>query len=197
MALTLAACGGATDEPDMEDVIEVGSNASEDARATLTVGSDVHEWEANEWTTCILGGAMPVWAHFQEDETTQTGDWVQFIDRGGGGINFSAVLGGEEYSGTGSGEADEITLRRVRLHGEHGPCRRQPRCQARDHLLKNRRDRLPRLSNWDSRLTRRGPQQRCESARFENRAQCRSSRVAPAPTSWRTQPLPSGSTKPE
>lgn len=33
----------------------------------------------------------------------------EFIDRGDGGINFSAVLGGEEYSGTGSGEADEIT----------------------------------------------------------------------------------------
>lgn len=36
-------------------------------------------------------------------------DWVLFIDRGDGGINFSAVLGGEQYSGTGSGEADEIT----------------------------------------------------------------------------------------
>ncbi|HUG09119.1 MAG TPA: hypothetical protein VMP13_09550 [Acidimicrobiia bacterium] len=52
---------------------------------------------------------MPAWAHFQEDETTQTGNWVQFIDRGDGGINFSAVLDGEEYSGTGSGEADGIT----------------------------------------------------------------------------------------
>ncbi len=109
MTLALAACGGATDEPNVEDAFGVGSSASEDARATLTVGSDLYEWAANEWTTCTLGGAMPVWAHFQEDETTQTGDWVQFIDRGDGGINLSAVLDGEEYSGTGSGEADEIT----------------------------------------------------------------------------------------
>ena len=109
LALTLAACGGSADEPNAEDAFEVGPNASEDARATLSVGSDVYEWEANEWTTCTLGGAMPVWAHFQEDETTQTGDWVQFIDRNDGGVNFSAVLDGEQYSGTGSGEADEIT----------------------------------------------------------------------------------------
>lgn len=110
LALALAACGAADDLAGLdEEAFEPGSSASADARATLTVGSDVHEWEANEWTTCTLGGAMPAWAHFQEDETTQTGDWVQFIDRGDGGINFSAVLGGEEYSGTGSGEADEIT----------------------------------------------------------------------------------------
>ncbi|MFP3882464.1 MAG: hypothetical protein ACLFRT_00055 [Actinomycetota bacterium] len=116
--LVLAACGGDISDAvgavdsgpaDGEEAFESGSNASSDARATLTVGSDVHQWEANEWTTCTIGGGMPVWAHFQADETTQTGDWVQFIDRGDGGINFSAVLDGEEYAGTGSGEADEIT----------------------------------------------------------------------------------------
>lgn len=110
LALALAACGAAADVAGLdEEAFEPGSNVSADAQATLTVGSDVHQWEANEWTTCTLGGAMPVWVGFQEDETTQTGDWVQFIDRGDGGINFSAVLDGEEYSGTGSGEADEIT----------------------------------------------------------------------------------------
>lgn len=110
LMLALAACGAAADMAGLdEEAFEPGSNASSDARATLTVGTDVHEWEANEWTTCTLDGAMPVWAHFQEDETTQTGNWVQFIDRGDGGINFSAVLDGEEYSGTGSGEADEVT----------------------------------------------------------------------------------------
>lgn len=110
LVLVLAACGGVTDMLDLdEDAFQPGSGVSDDARARLTVGSDVYEWEGNEWTTCTLGGAMPVWAHFQEDETTQTGDWVQFIDRGDGGINFSAVLGGDEYAGTGSGEADEIT----------------------------------------------------------------------------------------
>lgn len=110
LVLVLAACGGVTDMLDLdEEAFQPGSGVSDDARARLTVGSDVYEWEGNEWTTCTLGGAIPAWAHFQQDETTQTGDWVQFIDRGDGGINFSAVLGGEEFSGTGSGEADEIT----------------------------------------------------------------------------------------
>lgn len=110
VTLALAACSGAEEDLGLEEAFQPGSNVSEDARATLTVGSDVYEWEANEWTTCTLDGAMPVWAGFQEDETTQTGDWVQFIDRGDGGIHFSAVLDGEEYSGNGLGDgADEIT----------------------------------------------------------------------------------------
>jgi hypothetical protein len=107
LALTVAACGGG-DDLGLEEAFEPGANLSANAGATLTVGADVYEWEGNEWATCTLGGAMPVWAHFQENETTQTGNWVQFIDRGDGGINFSAVLDGEEYAGTGSGEADEI-----------------------------------------------------------------------------------------
>lgn len=106
--LALAGCGGVPDLID-EEALQAGPDVSEDARATLTVDGEVYEWDANEWTTCTIGGAMPVWAHFQSGETTQEDDWVQFIDRGDGGINFSAVLDGEEHSGTGSGEADEIT----------------------------------------------------------------------------------------
>lgn len=108
LALAVAACAG-DDDLGLEEAFQPGSNVSANAGATLTVGSDVYEWVGNDWATCTLGGAMPVWAHFQEDETTQTGNWVQFIDRGDGGINFSAVLNGEEYAGTGSGQADEIT----------------------------------------------------------------------------------------
>lgn len=106
--LALTAFGGVTDLID-EEALQSGSDVSADARATLTIDGEVFEWEANESTTCTIGGAMPDWAHFQAGETTQAGDWVQFIDRGDGGINFSAVLDGDEYSGTGSGEADEIT----------------------------------------------------------------------------------------
>ena len=77
--------------------------------ATLVVGEDTYSWDGNEWTYCEIDGIFPASATFQDEATTQSGNWVQFIDRGDGGINFSAVLDGEEYSGTGSGEADEIT----------------------------------------------------------------------------------------
>jgi hypothetical protein len=82
--------------------------ASGDAMATLTVDGEVYRWTADQATLCLIGGTFPADAEFREAPQGEEGDWVQFLDRGDGGVNFSAVLGGEEYSGTGSGEADEI-----------------------------------------------------------------------------------------
>ena len=79
------------------------------AMATLTVGDEVYTWAAEDMGTCEIGGIFPANADFGVPPSQGgEGPWVQFLDRGDGGINFSAVLDGEEYSGTGSGEADEI-----------------------------------------------------------------------------------------
>lgn len=49
-----------------------------------------------------------------------SGPCFQFIDRGDGGINFSAMFEGEEYSNTGSGSADEIRSDGFSYTGEMG-----------------------------------------------------------------------------
>lgn len=112
MALALAACGSLPDVGGLaeidEEAFEPGSSASENAMATLVVDGETYVWEKNEWTFCEIGGSLPVWVDFSKAEDKWSEDWVQFLDRGDGGINFSAYLGGEEYHGTGSGEADEI-----------------------------------------------------------------------------------------
>lgn len=123
VALVLAACGGLPDIGDLaevdEEAFEPGSNASDDAIATLVVAGDTHVWEKNDWTFCEIGGALPVWVSFQENESTASGDWVQFLQRDDG-INFSAVIDGGEYTGTGSGEADEIRSNGFSYTGEMG-----------------------------------------------------------------------------
>lgn len=102
--------GGPSGAADGQSVSEPNSDGSErPAAATLVVGDETYAWEGNQWTYCETDGIFPANAKFQDEATTQSGNWVQFIDRGDGGINFSAVLEGEEYTGTGSGEADEIT----------------------------------------------------------------------------------------
>jgi len=114
--LMLVGCGGADLIADQlegqleidEGAFQPGSSASDNAKASLVVEGETYVWEKNDWTTCTIGGALPVWVGFQTTELNWDGDWVQFIDRGDGGINFSAYLAGVEYSGTGSGEADEI-----------------------------------------------------------------------------------------
>lgn len=80
------------------------------AMATLTVDGEVYTWSAEEMTVCEINGVFgPANAEFGVPPSQGgTGPWVQFIDRGDGGINFSAILAGEEYSGTGPGAADEI-----------------------------------------------------------------------------------------
>lgn len=112
IALTISACGAIPDVGGLADIdeeaFEPGAGVSDAAVATLIVGDTTYAWEKNDWTTCDIGGSFPVWVGFQTNESTASGDWVQFIDRGDGGINFSAYLNGEEYHGTGSGEADEI-----------------------------------------------------------------------------------------
>ncbi|MGK2949266.1 MAG: hypothetical protein ACSLFP_11870 [Acidimicrobiales bacterium] len=76
--------------------------------ATLTVAGEPYSWSADKAVICNIGGTFPADAEFREVPRPGDGDWFQFLDRGDGGINFSAVLGGEEHSGTGAGEADEI-----------------------------------------------------------------------------------------
>ena len=73
------------------------------------IGEDTYVFEGNEWTICDIGGLFPVNAEFQLQEVKRDGDWFQFIDRGDGSVNFSAVFDGEEYAGTGPGEADDVT----------------------------------------------------------------------------------------
>lgn len=97
---------------DVDDRFDSGGTddgGASDATATLTVGADVYTWTGEQMNVCAIDGIFPANADFGVPPS-QGGDgpWVQFIDRGDGGINFSAVLEGEEYSGTGSGEADEI-----------------------------------------------------------------------------------------
>lgn len=124
-ALVLAACGGG-DASDGGDTIAngagagsggssgtvepgQGSTAGGEASATLTIGDQVYTWTAEDMTGCTIDGIFPASADFGVPPSQGgEGPWVQFIDRGDGGINFSAVLEGEEYAGTGSGQADEI-----------------------------------------------------------------------------------------
>ena len=133
LALALVGCGGGEGATDADEVVDADgqSSASGDsstggegptegddaqeaadaggsAGATLVVGDRTIEWAGNEWTYCEIGGLFPANVEFQVEEVKQEGDWFQFIDRGDGGVNFSAVLDGEEYGGTGSGKADEI-----------------------------------------------------------------------------------------
>lgn len=129
LALGVAACGGGdTDSSDVSDSpsagvdgpvdtttdADAGSGGSDeapaagDSMATLTVDGEVYSWTADQSELCLIGETYPVDAEFREAPRGQEGDWFQFLDRGDGGINFSAVLEGQEYSGTGSGEADEI-----------------------------------------------------------------------------------------
>ncbi len=136
MALVVAACGDGTDGPAGNGAGNMGETAFEGseattggsdgssspddgsdpadggtgaARATLVVGDETYTWEGNQWTYCEIGGLFPANAEFQTEPDKRSGNWVQFIDRRDGGINFSAILGGREFGGTGSGEADEIT----------------------------------------------------------------------------------------
>jgi hypothetical protein len=103
---------GATDTSAarIDEGIEVDQGSGGDATATLTVGDEVYTWAAEQMTVCEINGVFgPANADFGVPPSQGgTGPWVQFIDRGDGGINFSAVLEGAEYSGTGSGSADEI-----------------------------------------------------------------------------------------
>lgn len=116
VGLAIGGCGGADliiDQMDDqvaldEGAVQPGSDASDNAMATLVVDGETYVWEKNDWTTCTIDGLTPVWVGFQNTEHNWDDDWFQFIDRGDGGINFSAYLDGEEYGGTGSGEADEI-----------------------------------------------------------------------------------------
>ena len=113
LVLVIAACGGVADLATGqlaldESAFEPNAGVSDNAMATLVVDGTTYTFEKNEWTTCTIGGALPVWVGFQLAEHNWDDDWFQFIDRGDGGLNFSAYLDGEEYSGTGSGEADEI-----------------------------------------------------------------------------------------
>lgn len=111
LSLVLTACGGIAELADagLEEDFSPQPMASENAEAVLVVGGDAYTWEYNEWTICSVDGVFPAQASFQTGESTQSSDWVQFIDRDDGGINFSAYIAGEEYHGTGSGEADSIT----------------------------------------------------------------------------------------
>lgn len=127
LVLALVACGGGDADPDggTDTPADAGdttaapadTSASDDATtgsggsamATLTVGDDVYTWAAEDMGTCEINGIFPASADFGVPPSQGgEGPWVQFIDRGDGGVNFSALLEGEEYSGTGSGEADEI-----------------------------------------------------------------------------------------
>lgn len=73
------------------------------------VDGEVYTWTADQMTGCTIDGVFPASADFGVPPSQGgEGPWVQFIDRGDGGINFSAVIDGEEYSGTGSGAAAEI-----------------------------------------------------------------------------------------
>jgi hypothetical protein len=93
-----------------------------DATATLTVGDEVYTWTAEQMTVCEINGVFgPANADFGVPPSQGGGGpWFQFIDRGDGGINFSAVLEGEEYMGTGSGAADEIRSDGFSYTGEMG-----------------------------------------------------------------------------
>ncbi len=130
LALVLAACGGgdsdgggeatsdpvgdrASDSSDSESGaadVGTGNGGSSSAMATLTVGDEVYTWTADQMVICEVNGVFgPANAEFREAPRGQDGNWVQFIDRGDGGVNFSAVLGGEEHVGTGPGEADDLS----------------------------------------------------------------------------------------
>lgn len=139
LALVLAACGG-----DDADSTAAGDDASNgvsdasaagvddgtagdersggDATATLTVGDEVYSWTAEQMTVCEINGVFgPANADFGVPPSQGgSGPWFQFIDRGDGGINFSAMFEGEEYSGTGSGSADEIRSDGFSYTGEMG-----------------------------------------------------------------------------
>ena len=114
----LAACGGGDgDDGDaaVDDAALDGETdgaeadpAGGDSMATLTVDGERYTWAADKMELCLIGGDFPVDAEFREVPRPGDGDWFQFFDRGDGGIHFSAILGGKEYSGTGAGEADEI-----------------------------------------------------------------------------------------
>lgn len=135
LLMVLAACGGSTtaESGDVADAATTGdggqdidrgqpgssgsssgggdgaATATSGASAMLAVGTETYAFAGNQWTYCEIGGLFPANAEFQTEQDKRAGNWVQFVDRGDGGVNFSAVLEGEEYSGTGSGEADEIT----------------------------------------------------------------------------------------
>lgn len=127
LVLVLAACGGG-DSGSSNGVSDPVADASSgeradggtdsgggdgresgNATAILTIGADVYTWTAEQMSVCSIDGIFPANADFGVPPSQDgEGPWVQFIDRGDGGINFSAVIDGEEYAGTGSGEADEI-----------------------------------------------------------------------------------------
>lgn len=116
--------GGATDTTAAGD--DIGTAGDEgsggDASATLIVGDEVYTWTAEQMTVCEINGVFgPANADFGVPPSQGGGGpWFQFIDRGDGGINFSAVLEGAEYSGTGSGAADEIRSDGFSYTGEMG-----------------------------------------------------------------------------
>lgn len=123
LVVVLSACGGGDSDSRHEVSDTVADSSADggpdsggndegdasDATATLTVGADVYTWTGDQMNVCSIDGIFPANADFGVPPSQGgEGPWVQFIDRGDGGINFSAVLEGEEYAGTGSGEADEI-----------------------------------------------------------------------------------------
>ena len=158
LVVALAGCGGGEADPvggagsqsgggtaagaDTTNANADGGDAGDssgNSTATLTVGGDVYTWTADQMTVCEINGVFgPANADFGVPPSQGGGGpWVQFIDRGDGGVNFSAVIDGEEYSGTGSGEADEIrpdgfdtSGSMVLLRCRRSPCR-LPRVAAR------------------------------------------------------------------
>lgn len=127
IVLMLAACGGSDAESSGDGSVSAdgsgdagggddgasgnqgGETTGADAMATLTLGDEVYTWTGEDMNVCSIGGIFPANADFGVPPSQGgQGPWVQFIDRGDGGINFSALIDGQEYSGTGSGEADEI-----------------------------------------------------------------------------------------
>ena len=121
----LAACGGGDTQgggaadaefPDPNgDVADTQNESSsvtggDGSTARLEVAGEVYTWTAEEMTVCEINGIFgPANADFGVPPSQGgTGPWVQFIDRGDGGINFSAVIDGVDHYGTGSGEADDV-----------------------------------------------------------------------------------------
>lgn len=125
LIVVLAACGGgdpqggdaAQAEPvdPNGDVVDAQNGSApitggDGAMARLVVAGEAYTWAAEQMTVCEIDGVFgPANADFGVSPSQGgSGPWVQFIDRGDGGINFSAVIDGVDHHGTGSGEADEI-----------------------------------------------------------------------------------------
>jgi|FLYL01.1.fsa_nt_gi hypothetical protein len=129
LGLLLAACGagdtGGATNPSLavSEPEQTGTagrpGADGNPTAKLTAGSEVYTWTSDQANTCEIEGML---GHPSADfgiPPSQGGEgpWVQFLDRGDGGVNFSAVLEGEEYSGTGPGESEKVGTNSFRYTG--------------------------------------------------------------------------------